>query len=136
MADSQQKRNRHSVFVKIWRIYYNIKPDVDCIWFYFIANGVDHLKERRITSGIREAVPRWLQNMMWFMADSMDVSEKNFCQIFCLSEEDKMQKIEHSQKYPPYHKTIVLPSDGLTINTKIIILESEKSLTMMLNSKY
>jgi len=51
-------------------------------------------------------------------------------------EEDKMQKIEHSQKYPPYHKTIVLPSDGLTINTKIIILESEKSLTMMLNSKY
>lgn len=66
----------------------------------------------------------------------MDVSEKDSHQIFCISDHDGMQKIEHSQKYPPYHNAIVLSSDEKTIRASVIILGSENTLTMMLHEEY
>lgn len=94
------------------------------------------MKERRITSGIYGAIPRWLQNLMWFLWESMDVPEREWFQVFCLSERDRMQKVDHSQNNPPYHKVIVVHAEGETICEKVIILESHSSLTMMLHSEY
>ena len=50
-----------------------------------------------VTSGIVEKVPLELQMIMWDMIDTMD-EQKDYLQVFDLSEENGKQKIVHSQE--------------------------------------
>ena len=51
--------------------------------------------KRFVTSGIAEKVPLELQVIMWNMIDTMD-EQKDYLQVFDLSEENGKQKIVHS----------------------------------------
>jgi len=53
--------------------------------------------KRFVTSGIAEKVPLELQMIMWDMIDTMD-EQKDYLQVFDLSEENGKQKIVHSQE--------------------------------------
>ncbi|RGF90908.1 hypothetical protein DXA10_13185 [Firmicutes bacterium AM55-24TS] len=53
--------------------------------------------KRFVTSGIVEKVPLELQMIMWDMIDTMD-EQKDYLQVFDLSEENGKQKIVHSQE--------------------------------------
>ena len=101
-----------------------------------MKKGVGDLKKRIITSGIRKEIPIWMQNLMWFLWESMDVVKKNALQSFSLSCEGGMQKIEHSQIHPPYRKAIMISEKEKIIFRDVIILETHYSLIMMLNDEY
>lgn len=101
-----------------------------------MKNGVDDLKRHIITLGICKEIPIWLQNLMWFLWESMDVAKKDALQRFSLSCENGMQKIEHAQTRPLYRKVIKIPTDEKTICKEVIILETSYSLTMILNDEY
>ncbi|MDT8716238.1 hypothetical protein IAI10_06180 [Clostridium sp. 19966] len=55
-----------------------------------------------VTKGITEAVPEFLQNFLWYTIEIMEVKEKDYLQVFELSEitQDgvKKQKIIHFQE--------------------------------------
>ena len=53
--------------------------------------------KRFVTSGIAKKVPLELQVIMWDMIDTMD-EQKDYLQVFDLSEENGKQKIVHSQE--------------------------------------
>lgn len=94
------------------------------------------MKEHCISAGIYLEIPQWIQNLIWFLWETADVSEKDIVQSFHLSCGNNMQKIAHSQKQPPYHKVIMIPSEEPALCAEIIILETSNSLLMMLESEY
>ena len=59
--------------------------------------------KRFVTSGIAEKVPLLLQVIMWDMIYTMD-EQKDYLQVFDLSEENGKQKIVHSQEQPEYKR--------------------------------
>lgn len=94
------------------------------------------MKKRYVTPGVYGIIPRWLRNLMWYLWESMNESERGDFQSFSLSSDSETLRIEHSQKQPLYHKIILIPSEGETIRTNIIILEKHDSWVMMLDSEY
>ena len=94
------------------------------------------MKKRYVTPGGYGIIPRWLRNLMWYLWESMNESERGDFQSFSLYSDSETLRVEHSQKQPPYHKVILIPSEGETVCTKIIILEKRDSWVMMLESEY
>ena len=43
------------------------------------------MKPHYITRGIQTTIPPWLQTLLWYMRDSMEVPERDYLQIFRLS---------------------------------------------------
>ena len=39
------------------------------------------MKPRYITCGIQTIIPPWLQTLLWYMRDSMEVSERLFANL-------------------------------------------------------
>lgn len=92
---------------------------------------------RYITQGINETVPLSLQLLMWNMIDTMQVSQKDYLQVFELSEEDGKQKIIHKQEQPEYEKTHLLDiADASFLYAKIFVIDDETHSTMLLASEY
>ena len=55
------------------------------------------MKPHYITRGIQTTIPPWLQTLLWYMRDSMEVPERDYLQIFRLSCDGDRQRIEHAQ---------------------------------------
>ncbi|WP_167859668.1 DUF960 family protein [Paenibacillus cymbidii] len=68
--------------------------------------------DRYITQGIRAQVPAYLQNMLWYMIETMDVPDKDYLQVFQLEgvyeAGKRKQKIIHSQEHPAYSHTYAI----------------------------
>ena len=78
--------------------------------------------ERYATRGIAEAVPKELQMCMWRMIDGLPV-EKDYVQVFELSESDGHQKIVHMQECPFYRKEYVFLSRW-KMHCKIYVIDN------------
>ena len=78
--------------------------------------------ERCATRGIAEAVPKELQMCMWRMIDGLPV-EKDYLQVFELSESDGHQKIIHRQERPFYQKEYSLLF-GWAMHCKIHVIDN------------
>ena len=48
--------------------------------------------QRYVTRGISNELPLMLQIILWGLIDTMEVAEKDYLQIFCLSNESGKQK--------------------------------------------
>lgn len=57
---------------------------------------------RYATKGVTTTVPLMLQIILWDLVDSMAVEEKDYLQVFRLSNESGKQKITHTQEQPEY----------------------------------
>lgn len=93
------------------------------------------MKNRYMTRGVAVEVPPWLQNLLWFLWDSMEVENKDYLQVFRLSRSDGMQEIEHMQEQPDYKKIICVPAAD-AIDAKIHIIEDDDHVTMLLADEY
>jgi hypothetical protein len=93
---------------------------------------------RYITKGISSEIPLHLQLIMWDLIDEMEVSEKDYLQVFKLSQENNKQKIVHIQEIPEYEKTHLFSKvpDTKLVTTKIFIIDDETHSTMLLASEY
>ena len=93
------------------------------------------MKKRYMTRGVAAEVPVWLQNLMWFLRESMQVEQRDYLQVFRLSRSGGLQEIEHTQEQPDYKKVICVPAAD-AIDAKVYIIEDPEHVTMLLAEEY
>ena len=91
--------------------------------------------QRYVTRGISNELPLMLQIILWGLIDTMEVAEKDYLQVFCLSNEIGKQKITHTQEQPEYSKEYLFPSED-PITAKIFVIDDETHTTMLLAEEY
>jgi hypothetical protein len=89
---------------------------------------------RFITNGVESTIPLWLQNLMWYAIDTLEI-RKDYLQVFTLSDENGRQKIWHVQEEPPYEKEYNVETD-VAVTAKIFVIDDETHSTMLLSSEY
>lgn len=110
-------------------------------YLYFIMIGGHDVFERKryITKGVAETISPRLHNILWYIIDIMDVSPKDYLQIFKLDQiyvnRDFMQRITHIQKQPEYKKEHIINFKEV-INEKIYIIDNGDYSTMLLTYEY
>ncbi|MNC66975.1 hypothetical protein D3C75_1174330 [compost metagenome] len=92
-----------------------------------------------ITQGIKENIPSFLQNILWYLIETMDVQMKDDLQsfdLFRISEDGKLkQKIVHMQEEPAYRQEYSICSKQF-VSGKIFVIDDATICTMLLASKY
>ena len=93
--------------------------------------------QRYRTRGIAYDLPPILQTVLWQLVDEMDVSEKDYLQVFKLSENGSEQVILHEQEQPPYKKEhhIKLCDTPFFVG-KIYVIDDGEHTTMLKASEY
>ena len=93
---------------------------------------------RYVTKGISNEIPLHLQLILWDLIDTMEVEEKDYLQVFKLSQEDHKQKVTHIQEEPEYEKIHFFHRipDTPIVTTKIFIIDDETHSTMLLSNEY
>ena len=90
--------------------------------------------KRYITCGVNENIPPLLQIILWGLIDEMPV-DKDYLQVFSLSEEDGKQKIKHSQEVPGYSEEYVFDMENIVTN-KVFVIDDKTHSTMLLAEEY
>ncbi len=90
---------------------------------------------RYATCGINAEILLALQLILWKMLDEMEVTQKDYLQVFTLSSENGKQKIIHEQEQPDYRKEYTSSSD-CPINAKIFVIDDGDHSTMLLAEEY
>ena len=93
------------------------------------------MEKRCMTRGVAAEVPIWLQNLLWFLRESMQVERRDYLQVFRLTRSGDLQCIEHTQEQPDYKKVICVPAED-AINAKVYIIEDPEHVTMLLAEEY
>ena len=71
---------------------------------------------------------------MWEIIDQIPV-DKDYLQVFSLSEDKGKQKIKHTQEVPEYSKEYVF-NTGTAVTAKIFVIDDETHSTMLLANEY
>lgn len=90
---------------------------------------------RFCTRGINETVPILTQIVLWNLIDSMEVSEKDYLQVFKLTTDGTTQHITHSQEQPSYERQLEFRTSE-PITAKIFVIDDETHTTMLLAEEY
>ena len=88
---------------------------------------------RYITRGVQSEIPVLLQIFMWDCISA--VPEKDYIQIFRLSECNGKQKIVHEQEVPEYKREYLLAVPE-PVNAKIYVIDDSDHCTMLLAEEY
>lgn len=95
--------------------------------------------KRFATSRITASIPNFMQNLLWFLIETMDVESKDHLQVIELSKTLKdgkqAQKIIHEQEKPPYRKEHIIPAESPII-AKIFVIDDGTHSTMLLAEEY
>lgn len=92
------------------------------------------MKKRYISNAVRTEIPIWLQQMIWYMWDVMEVPKRSCLQKFVLSYSKEGLRITHSQEQPEYCKkieTAITSEEGGDVCGTIFLIEEADSLTML-----
>lgn len=90
--------------------------------------------QKFITKGVSENIPIPLQVLMWEMIRTLPV-DKDYLQVFSLSEKDGKQRIIHTQEEPEYEKEYVLNLNPITTG-KVFVIDDKTHSTMLMNYEY
>ena len=97
--------------------------------------GIDIFNNQKfITRGVAENIPIPLQLLMWEMIRTLPV-DKDYLQVFSLSEKDGKQRIIHTQEEPEYEKEYVLNLVPV-ITGKVFVIDDKTHSTMLMNYEY
>ena len=92
-----------------------------------------------IPKGICVTIPEFLQQILWYSIETMSIKEKDYLQVFELSEviQDgcRKQKIIHSQEQPNFKEEFIITTKE-TKTEKIYIIDDGSYSTMILASEY
>jgi hypothetical protein len=93
-----------------------------------------------VTPGIKESVPAFLQNILWYMVETMeDIEIKDYLQVFVLDsicvDGKQKQMIIHSQEQPDYRKEYAICTKRI-ISGKIYVIDDKTHSTMLLAEEY
>ncbi len=90
--------------------------------------------EKYLTCGVNETIPIVLQLIMWKMVADIPI-EKDYLQIFRLSDENGIQTIVHEQEQPAYRNSLSFEWSE-PINQKIYVIDDDDHCTMLLAEEY
>ena len=79
-------------------------------------------------------IPVTLQLLMWELIQALPV-DKDYLQVFSLSEKDGKQIIIHTQEEPEYKKEYVLNLSETTCG-KVFVIDDTTHSTMLMNYEY
>jgi len=106
---------------------------------YFMEEFKMFNNQRYATKGIIADIPEYLQNMVWYMIESMEVTEKDYLQVFELKTEvvngKPMQRLIHTQEQPEYKNEIVFAATT-PVTTKIYVIDDKTHSTMLKAEEY
>lgn len=95
--------------------------------------------KRYMTNRIKAEIPIYMQNLLLFLVETMEVSEKDYLQVFELEETaidgKPVQRIIHKQENPPYRKEHTIPIKNI-VTEKIFIIDDGTHSTMLLSEEY
>ena len=91
------------------------------------------LTNRYITRGVQSEIPVVLQIFMWDCISA--VSEKDYLQIFRLSECNGKKKIGHEEEVPEYKREYLLAVPE-PVNAKVYVIDDGAHCTMLLAEEY
>lgn len=95
--------------------------------------------ERYVTKGVMAKIPAYLQNVMWYMIETMEVQDKDYLQVFNLSwtweNGQPKQQLIHSQEHPPYHKEYTFSANHPVL-AKMFVIDDGTHSTMLLVEEY
>lgn len=95
--------------------------------------------KKYVTKGIKDTLPEYLQNLLFYMISIMAVPEKDYLQVFELSsvyvEGVAKQKIKHSQEEPPYVTEEIINAEN-TFEQKVYVIDDGGHCTMLLAEEY
>jgi hypothetical protein len=95
--------------------------------------------QRFITKGIEFDIPVYLQNIMWYMIETMKAETKDYLQVFKLERvmvgTELQQKITHTQEQPEYKYEYTFKAEN-PVNAKIFIIDDKTHSTMLLAEEY
>jgi hypothetical protein len=84
---------------------------------------------------VQDKIPTWLQNLLWYMVETMDVEEKDATQIFELNgvvnNEMLQQSIIHTQQNPCYRKEQMF-SIQQAVTAKVIVIDNVSHCFMLI----
>ena len=92
-------------------------------------------KPRYLTRGVDAEIPLNIQVFMWMAIDNMP-KEKDYLQVFKLSDVNGLQTIEHSAEQQEFHMTYILAEVEKPVTAKIYIIDSVDYCTMLLAKEY
>lgn len=87
--------------------------------------------EKLVSKNVLDNVPLLLQQILWNLVETMDVSKKNYVQSFDLSVEDGYQKIIHTQYTGHYKKAYIVKTPMDCILDTIQIRDDKDECAMM-----
>lgn len=86
-------------------------------------------KTRMITKGVQVEIDQYIQNLMWYMIENMEVEKKDYLQVFEFTEEMRnnqpVQKVVHSQEIPQYKAAYIFKTSNI-ITKKVYVIDDEK----------
>ncbi|WP_372663795.1 DUF960 family protein [Cohnella sp.] len=93
-----------------------------------------------VTNGIRDSLPPSMQNMLWYMIETMQVEDgKDYLQVFQLEgimvDGKLKQRIIHTQEQPEYRKEYALSVKQIK-SEKIYVIDDKTHCTMLLAEEY
>lgn len=95
--------------------------------------------KRYATPGVLLRIPLHVQNLLWFIIETMAVESQDYLQILELSETiidgKSMQKIIHKQENPLYLKEHIIPVKK-AVNAKLFVIDDGPYSTMLLSHEY
>lgn len=90
---------------------------------------------RYATRGISAEVPLLTQIILWSLVDSMEVSDKDYLQVFKLTASGNIQSVAHTQETPEYSNTISFATEK-AVTAKIFVIDDGDHSTMLLAEEY
>ncbi len=96
--------------------------------------------QKYITNGVESLIPNCLQEFMWKSIDQMDISTKDYLQVFKFIKinegGNQIQKIIHSQEQPPYKKEFMIKGNFDKLSLNIFVIDDDTHCTMLLSDEY
>jgi hypothetical protein len=95
--------------------------------------------QRYITNGVSIGISLFLQNILWYMIETMRTQKQDYLQVFTLEKSivnsETRQKIIHTQEEPDYCYEYSFKCEE-PIATKIFVIDDETHTTMLLAEEY
>ena len=92
-------------------------------------------RKRLATNNIMREIPFAWQLLLWAFVDKLPI-EQDYLQVFELAEANGLQKVVHTQEYPPYRKEYLFAPLFRTVTARIYIIDDETHATMLFAHEY
>jgi hypothetical protein len=96
--------------------------------------------QRFVTSGVNDTIPGYIQNILWYLIEIMDVPSKDYLQVLKLraatQNGKEIQKIVHTQENPDYSKEHIISISNPLNDIEIFVIDDGTHTTMLLLDEY